>query len=206
MSDMIMVARSFRLARPILVAAALLASGAAVASEAPDASLPPFDRIAQAVERHFAGLDYYRPGDLISRSDVADALDYVTAVGWDVPARAELEGRVLDDGAFIVQKLRTKEGMKFMSQIASLPGAYGRLDRLSAMSGGRNLIHTLIHDKGGARLIEYLATTEGGENLGRTLASTKNGSNLNKPTGRIYTVEELVTALAKIYAEQQARP
>jgi hypothetical protein len=182
---------------------ALVASTISQAAEPRDDAVPPFDRIESAVQRHFAGLDYYRPGDLISRSDVADALDYVGDVGWDVPDRAELEGRVLADNAFIVQKLRTKDGMKFMSQIASLPGGYGRLDRLSAISGGRKLIHTLIHDRGGAELIEYLSTTKEGSNLSGTLAGTKKGSKLNKPTGRIYTVEDLVEALSMLYKEQQ---
>ena len=187
----------------LVVCGAVVTSTVSQAAEQGEVALPPFGRIETAVERHFAGLDYYRPGDLISRSDVADALDYVGDVGWDVPDRAELEGRVLADNAFIVQKLRTKEGLKFMSQIASLPGGFDRLDRLSAMSGGRKLIHTLIHDRGGAELIEYLSTTKGGTNLGRTLAGTKKGSNLNKPTGRIYTVEDLVEALSKLYKEQQ---
>lgn len=196
------------LTRAILAGGALAGVLVALAVPCPAAeysttSRPPFDRIATAVERHFNSLDYYRPGNLISRSDVADALNYLRDIGWNVPGRAALEGRILSDDAFIVQKLRTKEGARFMAQIASLPGGYDRLDRLSAMSGGRKLIDRLIRDRGGAELIEHLATSQGGANLGNMLAHAKTGSNLNKPTGRIYTVEDLVKTLAELYASEQ---
>jgi hypothetical protein len=37
------------------------------------------------------------------------------------------------------------------------------------------------------------------------LADAKDGTDLNKPTGRLYTVEELVKVVSKVYAEHAAR-
>jgi hypothetical protein len=112
---------------------------------------------------------------------------------------------VLPDDAFLVVQLRTKAGIRFMRKIASLPGGYDKLDRLSTISRGKQIVADLVRGKDGHELIEYLATSEGGANLARMLADAKDGTDLNKPTGRLYTVEELVKVVSKVYAEHAAR-
>ena len=87
-----------------------------------------------------------------------------------------------------------------MRNLATTPGSFASLDQLSSISGGEQLIRDLIRDPGGDKLIEYLVTTKGGHNLGRMMTAVPNGENLNAPTGRIYTVDELVTAINAAYA------
>lgn len=194
--------RNQRLGQLLMLITLVALSGSRIASGDDDATLPPLKQIVAAVERHFASLDDYEPGDLISRAEVKNSLDDVAELGWQPANRVALEKLVLAENAFLVAKLRTKEGTQFMRRIAGIPGAYDRLDRLSAMAGGRKLINTLIRDKGGHTLIAYLAESKGGENLGSMLTQARGGSNLNKPTGRIYTVDGLIDVLSKTYKQQ----
>jgi hypothetical protein len=50
-------------------------------------------------------------------------------------------------------------------------------------------------------MIQYLATTKGGKNMGGMMAQARGGVDLNKPTGRIYTAEDLVAALKTAMAK-----
>jgi hypothetical protein len=86
-----------------------------------------------------------------------------------------------------------------MRRVGGQPGGYSRLDRLSTIAGGQQLIRDLIRQKDGDQFIAYLATTSGGHHLGSMAANTRNGVNLNKPTGRIYTTDDLLVALKASY-------
>jgi hypothetical protein len=178
----------------MMLACWLLMSDRARAEEPLD-----FAAVAGAVANYFNSLPGHQPKDLVNQSQVAEALDAVAKVGWDVPDRDALVKQALADGSFLTHELATPAGRKFMRNIARYPGAYSRLDRLSTISGGQKLIDDLIEKKGGYELIEYLATTEGGHNLGTMMAGVQHGVDLNKPTGRIYTADDLLAALKAIY-------
>lgn len=170
-------------------------------ADAASAALPEFAAVSQAVADYFDSLRGHQPTDLVTQSQVAEALDAVAEVGWDVPERDALVKRTLADGSFLVRELATPAGKKFMRNIARYPGAYNRLDRLSTISGGQKVVRQLIHEKGGYEMIEYMATTPGGHNLGKMMAGAQQGVDLNKPTGRIYTADDVVAALKKVYEE-----
>jgi hypothetical protein len=57
----------------------------------------------------------------------------------------------------------------------------------------------LIRDPGGDTMLAYMATTPGGKNLGAMMAGTPKGTNLNKPTGRIYTADDLLAVVEQAY-------
>jgi hypothetical protein len=184
-----------------------LAMSAEPAAAPARAKKPSLEQVTATIDGHFREMKDYEPGDLISRTDVQDALDRVETLGWKVPQRAALEKLVLPESAFLVTQLRTKQGVPFMRKIARYPQGYDRLDRLSSISGGRRIVTDLIRGKGGYELIEYLSTSQGGANLGQMLGHAKDGSNMNKPTGRLYTVDALVKTVEKLYrwqAEKQA--
>ena len=52
-----------------------------------------------------------------------------------------------------------------------------------------------MRTKDGDKMIEYLATTKGGKNMSSMMAQARGGVDLNKPTGRIYTADDLVAVL-----------
>jgi hypothetical protein len=105
----------------------------------------------------------------------------------------------LADNSFLIRELSSPAGRKFMRKISRQPGVYARLDRLSTISNGQKTVRDLIRQPGGDELLTYLASTKGGKNLGRSMAATHNGVDLNKPTGRIYTVNDLIAALKRTH-------
>jgi hypothetical protein len=163
-------------------------------------SAPDPGAVKGAIERYFASLPDYQPGDLISRPEVERLLTKLADAGAPVPGAEKIAERTLGDGSFIVRELSGKNGKKFMRRLARNPGTFAHLDRLSSIPRGEKLIRDLIHDKDGDKLIEYLATTKGGKNMGNMMAAVPHGENLNTPTDRIYTVADLIVAVNEAYA------
>jgi hypothetical protein len=154
-----------------------------------------------AVEQHFESLEDYRPGDLVTRSEVAQALANVSDAGAEVADAKRTVELALADDSFLAKELSTPAGRKFMRKVSRHAGGYSHLDRLSSISRGQTIIRDLIRGPDGDKFVEYLATTRGGRNLGSTLAGARQGADLNKPTGRIYTAEDLVTELKRTFGE-----
>jgi hypothetical protein len=163
---------------------------------------PKFAAVAQAALSSFNSLPGYEPGDLVSQSQVEGALNAVEQVGWDVPDRKNIVDLALADNAWLVRELSTKKGQSFMRKVARFPGGYLRLDRLSSIADGKAAVRVLIKDPGGDEMIQYMDTTQGGFELGRMMGGAKGGVDLNKPSGRIYTADDLVAVLQNLYARQ----
>jgi hypothetical protein len=168
-------------------------------------STPDFALVEATVSKYFASFKDYQDGDLIRQSQAAGALAAVKDIGWDVAEREAILKRVLGDGSFLVKELSTPLGRAFMRRVGRHSGTYSRLERLSTIAGGEQLIHDLIRQRDGDKLIEYMATTKGGRNMGRMAADTRHGVDLNKATGHIYTASELVAELEKAYRAKDAK-
>jgi hypothetical protein len=153
-----------------------------------------------AVEQYFESLADYQAGDLITQSQIAAAVDRVADAGAELPDADRLVERGLADNSFLARQLSTPAGRKFMRKVARQRGGFSRLDQLSSISSGQSIVRDLIRERGGDKLIEYLTTTRGGRKLGGTLAGGRHGADLNKPTGRIYTAEDLIVELKRTYA------
>ena len=162
---------------------------------APRTATPDIGTVTRAVEAYFASQPDYEPGDLITRSQIEKVFSKLDDAGAAVPHAEQIAERGLDDSSFVVRELSTAAGRKFMRKLAQNPGTFAHLDRLSTIPRGEKLIRDLVRDKDGDKLIEYLATTKGGHKMGNMMAAVPEGSDLNKPTGRIYTVADLVAAL-----------
>jgi hypothetical protein len=174
----------------------LLIVSSSMAEEPP--APPDFAVVTHTVEAYFTSLPDYQAGDLVSRSHVAAALAGVKDAGWKVPDADQIVQRALADNSFLVTQFRTPAGQRFMRRIAREPGAYAQVDRLSSISRGQFQVRELIRWNRGDELIRYLTTTQGGHHLGRQMSATRQGVDLNKPTGRIYTAEDLIAALKPV--------
>jgi hypothetical protein len=130
-------------------------------------------------------------GDLISRSQVQELFRRLAKLGWQVPQPKELTDRVLADDQFLIKRLRTPDGIKFMRQVARLPNGYDRLDHLSQLQRGQKIVSELIRGPDGYKMLEYMTTSSGGANMGKMLSETPHGANFNGTTGKIYTLEAL---------------
>jgi hypothetical protein len=177
---------------------------AAPTNAAPRTDRPEFVLVLQIVQQHFASLVGYQAGDLLTRSQVEPLLQQLQDAGWDFPERAEITELVLPDDSFLARQFGTPAGRAFMRKIARHPGAYSQVDRLSSVSGGERIVRDLVRQRGGEKFVEYLTTTKGGRNLGNTLSHARRGVDLNKPTGRIYTANDLLDRLRLIYEQPAA--
>jgi hypothetical protein len=196
-----MIDRTFKF-RAVAVALGLTvcwSTGVARAATEPK-PLPSLSEVRELVLRHFALLPDHRPGDIIARSEVAPLFPQLERLGWTVIDRKLILRKVPADSDYLIRKLRTRRGRKFMRRIADYPNAYDRLDRLSWLPHGKQTVHDLIYKTGGDEMIKYLTTASGGKELGKMLSNAPKGANFNKPTGRIYTVKMLLEQLEKSYA------
>src|SRR3954468_22376848 len=175
-----------------LAAAVYMTASATAAQRAPAAHRPDAMNV---IETYFRATGDYQSGDLITRSQIEKVLAKLKASGFKVNEAEEIAKLGLADDSFLARELSTAEGRQFMRKLAQHPGTFSHLDRLSTIPRGQSLVRDMIRQKDGDKLVEYLATTKGGKNMGSMMAQARGGVDLNKPTGRIYTVEDLIDAL-----------
>ncbi len=162
--------------------------------------LPSLADVRETALRHFELLQDYQPGDVISRSEVEPLFVHLWQMGWTVVDRKSILHHVPSDHDFLVKQLRTPAGRKLMREIGKSPNVYDRLDRLSWLRRGRQIVHELIGRPGAAEAVKSLATTTGRKKAGKLISRTiKVGADFHKPTGRLYTVEMLLARLEKSY-------
>ena len=166
--------------------------------------IPSLDQIESMTESYFASQPNYRPGEIISESQVRGLFEEMWRKGWKVPRQDELLRRVPDDSELLVRELRTKDGRKFSQQIARYPLAFDKLDRMSRMPTGKSVLRRLVRGPDGYKLLQYMAEAPGGDELGKMLGGTPTGRDFNKPTGRIYTVSSLIPELRERHEESFA--
>lgn len=197
------VARFVCVVGQVAAAACVAVSLTGLVAAAQRTGSPSVGAVTRAVEAYFTSLPDYQPGDLITRSQIEQVLTKLDDAGAQVPGADKIAERGLDDNSFVARELSTAAGRKFMRRLARNPGTFAHLDRLSSIPRGEKLIRDLIRDKDGDKMIEYLATTKGGQKMGGMMAAVPGGGNLNRPTGRIYTVADLVAALKAAYTTAQ---
>jgi hypothetical protein len=162
-------------------------------------SLPKFDKIEAAVWRYFQSQPNFQATALITKEQVEPLLSGLARIGFNLPDPKSILDKIPAGNEFLVAELYTPAGRKFMERIAKYPEAYDRLDRLSRLPHGRQNLHDLIQGFGGETLIQYLTTASGGKEMGKMISNAPRGADFNKPTGRIYTVQMLLTQLEEQY-------
>lgn len=169
---------------------------------APETAVPTFEQVKALVKQHFASIDGYEPGDLITNRELAPLFPKLTKLGWTVYDQKTIVKMALDDSDPLSRALRTEKGTRFMRKLSGLPEVYDRMDRLRRMPYGMRRIHEMVEGPDGYKLFEYMVTTPGGENLGKQLSRAKNGAGFNQPTGRLYTENAVLERLATSYKIQ----
>lgn len=183
------------------IAAMSLAAGQSVAREPRQASAvagraADWTLVEKTVREHFAAAGDFKPGDLITRDQVEAVLARLEKLGWKVEDAKALASKAPDADQWWVRQLRAPSGRQFMRASARYPSAYDRLERLSRLPDGRSILERLIAGPDGYKLVEYLATQPGGREMGRMLSQAPQGTDFNEPTGRLYTVDQLLAELA----------
>ena len=158
--------------------------------------IPPMSEITAAVKQFFKDQKNYKPGDLITRDQIAPLLDRLQEMGLPLPDKKQILADLPNKKEFLVRQLSTPAGKKFMRQIARYPEAFDRVD-MADSPAARTAKRSSIWIRGpdGYKMIEYMTTAAGGKELGRMLSQAPDGHNFNKPTDRIYTADLLVERL-----------
>lgn len=162
-----------------------------------------FAKIEKLVWQHFEAIDGFRATDLIAREDVEPLLKKLPSAGLTLKKPDDLLKRLVTKSDFLYVELNTAAGRKFMTQIASYPDGYDRVDRLSRLPRGKQTVRDMIRGPGGEKLIEYMTTAAGGKELGKQLSQSPSGADFNAPTGRIYTAQDLLGYLETQYKTQK---
>ncbi|HEX3657018.1 MAG TPA: hypothetical protein VHV55_14480 [Pirellulales bacterium] len=201
-----MLTHTDRSLRSLLGAILLLAAVLPSSTLAAVRQLADFAEVEAVVTTHLNHRPGYQPGDLISQADWDAILASLSQAGWTPRDAAQTRKSLLPAKDFLVLEARSKEGRKFMRQVARYPGGYDRLDRLARMPYGVNTVRRLIQGPDGYKMLEYMTTTSGGAELGRQLSQDPEGKNFNRPTGRIYTAAELLDRLEASHNADFKRP
>jgi hypothetical protein len=201
--------------RIVLGALLLLPSALGVAADGPPARTttarttaeppPSFEAVTKEV-KHLLALDPgYQAGDLLTVPKVERVLAKLEKIHWKVADGNEILKLVLSESDWMAARFSTPDGKQFMRQIAGMPGGYDRVDRLRRMPRGKSNINDFIENPEGFKMIEYMTTTKGGQNLGEQLSEAEDGADFNKPTGRIYTEQDLLKRLKQSYEAEDER-
>lgn len=185
----------------IVVVGLIFVTGTANVGAA-DPALPDFRTLAAVVSKHLAKQPGYQPGDLITRREIAGALDALQQrSAWKLTKvqQEELVAKGLESQSFLAQQLTSKNGREFSRHIARYQLGYDQLERLSKMPQGRSTVERLVKGPEGWKLLEYMATAKGGHELNRMLSETPRGGNFERSTGRIYDEQQLVAELQKLH-------
>lgn len=167
--------------------------------------LPPFDNVRKTAVKYFDAQPNFSPDQIISQSQVVGLFEKLKAVGWVVPEQQKILDLIPADNETLVRDLRTPDGRKFCKQIAPLPNAYDRLDRLIRMPTGRSAVARLIKGPDGVWLLQYMTEDPGGKAMGQMLSNTPTGKDFNRPTGRLYTISALLNELQGVYTADLKR-
>lgn len=189
----------------LIVLAVLVGSRSFGADQTDLKPLPRFQVVEKTVRGYFARLKGYRSGELLAQNQVGPLFVRLEKLGWRVKERDKIAARMLPENDSLVRQLRTPGGRRLMRKIARMPGAYDRLDRLQRMPYGSRRLREWMSDRGGDKLLAYMTTTRGGKALSKQIARGRNGNGFDKPTGRLYTDRDLLTALKTSYEAEFRR-
>lgn len=179
----------------------IIANGATTVRSA-DPTLPDFRSLATIVSKHLAKQPGYQSGDLITRREIAGALDALSQRStWKLTKvqQEELVAKGLEPQSFLAQQLTSKNGREFSRHIAKYQLGYDQLERLSKMPQGRSTVERLVKGPDGWKLLEYMATAKGGHELNKMLSETPRGGNFERSTGRIYDEPQFLAELQKLH-------
>lgn len=188
----------------VLLSAFCWVGSAAAQPDAPSAAAPAGrPAVATVVADYFAHKPDHRPGDIITQSDVRAVLRTLAQVGWTSPDSKKILDDTLPDDHFVVNLLNTQQGRRFMGRVSGFDLIYDRLDRVSQAPGGRKTLEALVRLPDGERYARPKSQLQHGvPDFLELLPKNASGKvrsirDYDKPTGRIYTADNLLARLSR---------
>ena len=169
---------------------------AAEDSDPEQISMAKFKRtVAEFVAKHKVPTN-----EIISRRDVLPLVAVLESEGMILDRKKLMEVIPADQSA-LVQLLRTENGRKFIGQTSNNKLMFDRLERISNEPGGKRLLSDIMKLPDAARYAK-IDTGRGVPDLIDVLpksgsSKTRRVKDYKKPTGRLYTFNDVVGYLAK---------
>jgi hypothetical protein len=183
----------------LVAALCLIVVASDEATAAPKEKLP-WEEVEHHINVYFAEIPGLHVNCLITQSQVEPLWNTLAKIKWHVPVenRDELMALIPTEKEYMVQQLHTAKGYKFMRNVAvKYPEIYDRLDMLSRMGGGgKPAVSGLIAAPDAAQTVKYMFSKYGKRSWAAMLPER---GKFDKPTGRIYTAEELKSRLQQLY-------
>ena len=144
----------------ITFAVLILMASATIAAD--KRAIPSVDEIEALTENYFAGQPKYRPGEIISQSQVRGLLEELWRHGWKVPRKTELLRRVPDDSELLVREPAHQRRAEILAANCSLSAglrqarshdahADGQKHSASTCARPRRLQVAAVHGRGARR-------------------------------------------------------
>jgi len=171
-------------------------SAAEVAIDSDQISMSHFRRtVADFVKKHEVPMN-----EIITRQDVGALLSALKSQGMILDTKELMQLIPRDESSF-VRLLRTPNGRKFMAQTSNNRLMFDRLDRIANEPGGKRLLIALMKLPDAARYAK-VDTGPGVPDLIDFLpkigsSRTRQVKDYKKPTGTLYTFNDVVEHLAK---------
>lgn len=180
----------------MLLAVVLMPSAGAAERNAPT-----MEQVEKVIADHLARKRDYQPGDLITRADMEPIFNRLLELGVEPANRETLYDQFLPYNSFLASELSMPAGRKFMRQVSKYPNVYDRLERLSWMPAGRELIREMTQRADGPEVLLSLTTPQGAKAVEQIMAGDIRGQNFHLPTGHIHTAEQLIQQLRESHKQ-----
>jgi hypothetical protein len=148
---------------------------------------------------HFAAKDDYEMGDLIQQADAKEILAELEQLGWQVSDAEQILEMLLPSDHIITKTFGTPQGSQFMRKVDGYKLIYDRLHRTAELPGGKALVRDIVKLPNG-EIYAKMKPVPGTPNFADLLPKGRNGRtpaarDFDKPTGYIYTAEQLAKRL-----------
>lgn len=190
----------------ILTALALMQLGTARPAVAQQKPLMSAALMEQLTRQHLAALPAKPYSDLIIWEEISPLLDEIERRGWDMPYREGLQEVMIGKSDFLSQFAQSRHGSKWL-KASNSKLLLDRVDRISRVSGGQQTLKRVAKLPNG----KQYARPKAGDfqpGLVELLPPAKYGRkrkipDYNKPTGRAYTVDQVVDKISELHAEAE---
>jgi hypothetical protein len=147
--------------------------------------------------------------EIITQQDVRPLLSTLKSQGMILDQK-ELMQMIPGDENALVRLLRTPNGRKFMGQTSNNKLMFDRLERITNEAGGKRLLRDLMKLPDAARYAK-IDTGPGVPDMIDFLpkigsSKTRRVKDYKKPTGNLYTLNDVVEYLAKEISRSRKRP
>ena len=164
---------------------------------------PSWQQVTQIVNSTLGERKGYQAGDLITRSDAQRVFRSLANANWRPTDQKQILSDTLSDGDVLVRILSSQRGVVFMRKVGSDKLAFDRMDRVSRAPGGQRMLTDIARLPDGEKLAK-MRRPHGVPGFLELLPKDSSGKtrtikDYRKPTGRVYTGEQLLARLKMSY-------